>query len=150
MNRITKGAITTLAVAAALVPLPRALALPTVDLTTTTSGTIANQAPGVGGTAIYSIKDTLPAGTGVFDPFLTIQNRGTEMGFNTSQGGNGQGYMDTKRVPQWTHDLHVGDLATITRSGIDYYGFELDANETGSGNIDRLLSVDNIRVYTSS
>jgi len=152
MNRITKGAITTLAVAAALVPLPRALALPTVDLTTTTTGTIANQAPNVGGTAIYSIIDTLPAGTGVFDPFLTIQNKGTEMGFNTSQGGNGQGYMDTKRVPQWTHDLHVGELAIVP--GPDgtgrYYAFELDANETGNGNIDRLLSIDNIRIYTSS
>jgi hypothetical protein len=147
MKRVTQRALTTLAVAAALLPAASAIAGPTVDLTVVTEGTI--NAP-VGGTAVYTLADTLPAGTGVFDPFLTIQNKGTEMGYNTSQGGNGQGYMDTKRVPQWTHDLHVGDLATITRNGIDYYGFELDANETGSGNIDRLLSVDNIRIYTSS
>jgi len=138
------------ALAAAVVLLPASNALGTeVDLTVDTSGTLPNQASS-GGSAIYSLADTIPAGTGVFDPFLTVQHKGTEQGYNTSQGGNGQGYMDTKRVPQWTHDLHVSDLAEIIKDGVRYYAFELDANETGSGNIDRLLSIDNIRIYTSS
>lgn len=100
--------------------------------------------------AIYELADTHSSGTGVFDPFLSYQHRTTEEGINTSLLGNGQGALDDKRVPQWTHDLHVGDLGTVTRAGVSYYVFELDANETGTGNPNRLLSIDDIRIYTSS
>jgi hypothetical protein len=102
--------------------------------------------------AVYRAIDTHPAGTGVFQPFLTYQNRGIESGYNTSEGGNGQGFLDTKRVPQWNHDLHVSDLAPTTVPGhgtTTYYAFELDANETGTGNINRILSIDQIRIFTS-
>src|SRR5205814_3488419 len=70
MKRITKGAITTLAVVATLAPLPKALALPTVDLTSsgTASGTI--------GDVIFTRDNTIPTGTGVFDPFLTVDSPG--------------------------------------------------------------------------
>src|SRR6266496_5387770 len=100
--------------------------------------------------AIYELIDTIPAGTGVFQPFLSYQKKGSEEGINTSQLGNGQGVLDDKRVPQWTHDLHLNELGTITRSGVSYYAFELDANETGVGQPNRLLSIDDIRIYTSS
>ena len=33
---------------------------------------------------------------------------------------------------------------------MSYYAFELDANETGVGNPNRLLSIDDIRIYTSN
>jgi len=99
--------------------------------------------------ALYRTIDSQPTGTGVFNPFLSLQASPVEQGYNTSSGGPGQGFLDTKRVPQWNHDLHVGDLATITIGTTDYYAFELDANETGNGNANRLLSIDNIRVYTS-
>jgi hypothetical protein len=134
-----------LAVAAGLLPASTAFGVP-LDLTTTppASGTING--------AIYSTIDNHPTGTGVFDPFLTYQAKGVEEGFNTSQGGPGQGFLDTKRVPQWNHDLHVGDLAPVTLSGKSgtFYAFELDANETGNGNAARLLSIDDIRIYTSA
>jgi hypothetical protein len=114
------------------------------------SGSFASGTSPGGAGAIYSTINNLPTGTGVFDPFLTYQNKVTEEGFNTSNGGSGQGYMDDKRVAQWTHDLHVGDMAVITKdNGIQYYAFELDANETGAGNKNRLLSIDDIRIYTS-
>jgi hypothetical protein len=112
-------------------------------------GSFASGTTAGGAAAIYSTINTLPAGTGVFDPFLTYQSKGTEQGYNTSQPNNGQGYMDDKRVPQWTHDVHMTDLQITTRNGIDYYGFELDANETGAGNQNRLLSIEDIRIYTS-
>jgi hypothetical protein len=103
-----------------------------------------------GSGAIYTTIDTHPAGTGVFNPFLTYQRKGVEEGYNSSQGGPGQGYLDTKRVDKWNHDLHLGDLAVVTLNGKGtFYAFELDANETGTGNINRLLSVDDIRIYTS-
>src|SRR6185436_5842404 len=134
-----------LAATAVLLPVSRATAQPTVDLATTYpgAGTIVGD---VGGTAIYSTIVTLPAGTGVFDPFLTIQRKGVEQGYNTSQ----RAYLDGKGVPQLTHDLHVGELAVINIGGVDYYAFELDASETGVGNRSRLLSIDNIRIYTSA
>jgi len=138
-----RQALFTMAAAAALLlPASQAFGVE-VDLTSPYpgSGTING--------AIYRTIDSKPTGTGVFDPFLSIQAKVVEQGYNTSQGGNGQGYLDTKRVPQWNHDFHLGDLATQTIDGKDYYAFELDANETGNGNGARLLSIDNIRVYTS-
>lgn len=110
------------------------------------SGSFATGTSAGGAATVYTTADTHPAGTGVFKPFLTYQNKDVESGYNTSQGGNGQGYLDTKRVPQWNHDLHVSDLAEVIPG---FYGFELDANETGSGNINRRLSIDDIRIYTS-
>src|SRR5439155_2270068 len=146
-----------LAVAAGLLP------------ATTTFGAILNftevtpppGTPGYGGFGVingatYTTIDTLPAGTGVFDPFLTYQRRGNEAGVNTSLGGNGQGFLDDKRVPQWNHDLHLNELAVIPGSAVpghptgSFYAFELDANETGVGSANRLLSIDDIRIYTSA
>jgi hypothetical protein len=140
--RTQRRIVAILAAAAGLLPASMAFAVP-LDLTTTppASGTING--------AIYSTIDSQPTGTGVFQPFLTYQANGIEEGYNTSQGGNGQGFLDTKRVPQWSHDLTVGDLAKVTIGGKTYYQFELDANEKGNGNKDRLLSIDNIRIYTS-
>lgn len=132
-----------------------------INLVTGTSGAVtsgsfasgttpASASTGTAGPdAIYELIDTHPAGTGVFQPFLSYQRKVTEEGINTSQLGNGQGVLDDKRVPQWTHDLHLNELGTITRGGVSYYAFELDANEKGSGNPDRLLSIDDIRIYTS-
>jgi len=130
------------AAAALLLPASQAFGI-ALDLTSPypNSGTING--------AIYSTIDNKPTGTGVFDPFLSLQAKVVEQGYNTSQGGNGQGFLDTKRVPQWNHDLHLYELTTITIDKVDYYAFELDANETGNGNAARLLSIDNIRVYTS-
>jgi len=150
----SRRAWSSLAAAAVLLPGSRAEAT-LIDLTTPppASGSFAaGTFPAPPPAAIYSTIDTLPAGTGVFDPFLTYQGSqagDVERGFNTSQGGPGQGFMDDKRVDQWTHDLHVGDLAIINKNGQLYYAFELDANETGNGNNNKLLSVDDIRIYTS-
>ncbi len=149
-----------LAVAAGLLPACTAFGIEgKLDLTTPphppdVSGSFTGGTSAGGAGAIYSTIDTHPTGTGVFDPFLTYQNKGVEEGYNyspTGQGGNGQGYLDTKRVDQWTHDLFVSDLKVVTLDGQKgtFYAFELDANETGNGNINRLLSIDDIRIYTS-
>lgn len=107
----------------------------------------------VGGTAIVSDHWTQPAGTGVFQPFLTLDANGqTSTGLNTiEQGYNTDGhsalYLDQLR-PEWNRRLTVGDLAQIDVNGTAYYGFILDANEPGGSK--SLISVDNIRIYTSS
>jgi hypothetical protein len=98
------------------------------------------------GTAIFTTDYTQPAGTGVFDPFLSIQANGTEQGYNTSAG-----VFDTKREPQWNHELTVGDLAQTrsTINGVDYYSFTLDINEPNAGD-KALISLDALQIYASN
>jgi hypothetical protein len=58
-------------------------------------------------------------------------------------------YMDEQR-PTWNTLLRVGDLQQVSVSGHSgmYYAFILDANEPGGNK--SLISIDNIRIYTSS
>lgn len=118
------------------------------------SGNTTLNVPGaVGGTAIFADNWQQPTGTGVFDPFLTIDSNGQtstggtyiEQGYNTS--GFDRMYLDQLR-PQWNNLLKVGDLAKIDKNGTLYYAFVLDANEPGNQN--RMISIDNVRVYTSA
>lgn len=107
----------------------------------------------VGGTAIVRDYFTQPTGTGVFEPFLTIDANGQtstatktiEQGYNTD-GFSGM-YLDQLR-PQWNERLTFGSLAPLSINGKTYFGFELDANEPGGNK--SVISVDNIRIYTSA
>lgn len=106
-----------------------------------------------GGTAIVADYWSQPTGTGVFDPFLTLDANGQsstgsnkiEQAYNAD--GFNQLYLDGLR-PNWNTTLRVGDLATITLNQINYFGFILDANEPGGAK--STISVDNIRIYTSA
>ena len=141
------------ALLAAIVILPSIAAFATeLDLSgPLTSGPLTGT---VGGTAIFSETSTHPAGTGVFDPFLTVNSQGNnaiERGYNTD--GNPL-YLNQQR-PEWNTLLKVSDLATIKIGNTNYYAFELDANEPSGtehsdGSSKSLLSIDNIRIYTSS
>ena len=152
-NALEKNLVVKRALLAAIVILPSIAAFATpLDLSgLATDGSL----PGaVGGTAMFSEISTHPAGTGVFDPFLTINSKGsskTEQGYNTD--GNTALYLNQQR-PEWNTLLKVSDLAKINIGGIKYYAFELDANEPSGkerdGSAKALLSIDNIRIYTSS
>ena len=101
---------------------------------------------GVGGGGFVGNFVTQPAGTGVFDPFLTVNSPASdsiERGYNT----NGVLYLDQQR-PAWNTLLTLGQLAKVNLNGSLYYAFELDANEPG--NAKSLISIDNVRIYTSS
>ncbi len=143
------------ALLAAIVILPLIAAFAT-ELDLSGSATNGLLAGAVGGTAIFSETSTHPAGTGVFDPFLTVSSQGNskiERGYNTD--GHTALYLNQqKQRPQWNNLLKVSDLATIKIGGTDYYAFELDANEPNGTERDHsaksLLSIDNIRIYTSS
>jgi len=85
---------------------------------------------------------------------LTINSQGndpTESGYNTD--GHTALYLSQQR-PEWNNLLRLGDLAQINIGGINYYAFELDANEPSGtekdGSAKSLISIDNIRIYTSS
>ena len=97
------------------------------------------------GPAIFTTDFTLKSGTGTYDPFLTIQNRGTEEGYNTSAG-----VFDTKREPQWNHELQVRDLeqSRITIDGAEFYSFTLDINEANGGGA-APISLDSLKLFLS-
>lgn len=152
-NALEKNLVLKRALLAAIVILPSIAAFATkLDLSgLATDGQLTGA---VGGTAIFSEISTHPAGTGVFDPFLTINSQGnskTEQGYNTD--GHTALYLNQQR-PEWNTLLKVSDLAKINIGGTNYYAFELDANEPSGtehdGSAKVLLSVDNIRIYTSS
>jgi len=101
------------------------------------------------GPAKFADNFVQPAGTGVFKPFLTVDANGqTSTGNNKSeQGYNTDGftalYLDDLR-PNWNRRFQVENLANVN----GYYGFLLDANEPGGAK--NLISIDNVRIYTSA
>jgi hypothetical protein len=110
-----------------------------------TEGTIV--VPTATGGAIFTTSFLKTAGTGKYEPFLTIAgDGGVERGYNTSSG-----VFDTQRAPQWNHEITVGDLEStrFTYMGADYYSFTLDINEPNGGS-SSLISLDALKIYLSS
>src|SRR6478672_4865597 len=96
----------------------------------------------VGG-ALFQTNNDHPTGTGVYNPFLTIQNSPWEQGYNSSTGN-----FDTKREPQWNHEIKFSDLQVTNINGTAYFGFSVDINEPGGNK--SWISLDALQVYTSS
>ena len=113
-----------------------------LDLTTQSAVSVSTTY----GTAIFTTDFSQPTGTGVFDPFLTLQANGTEQGYNTSAKN---GVWDTKREPQWNHEIQVQDLSKVTINGAEYYSFLIDINEPNGGD-KSLISLDALKIYTST
>lgn len=94
--------------------------------------------------ALFEVSSLHPAGTGVFNPFLTMQNTPWEQGYNSSAGN-----FDTKREPVWNHEIRFSDLTVTTINGSNYYGFMVDINEpNGGGKSD--ISLEGLRIFTSA
>lgn len=94
--------------------------------------------------ALYEWTDFSATGTGVINTFLRVQARGTEQGYNHSLGFNQP--WDTKAGIH-THDIQMQDLVTATITGVNYFQFLLDINES-SGHDFEFLSLDNVQIYT--
>jgi hypothetical protein len=84
-----------------------------------------------------------PAGSGVLNPFLTVQATNTEQGYNSSTGN-----FDTKRSPQFNHEIQIADLKTATIGGASYYSFVIDVNEPNSSTI--AISLEQLKIFTSA
>jgi hypothetical protein len=123
-------------VAAGLFALASVAQATVVNLGSSGSGTVNG--------AIFQTNNDHPTGTGVYNPFLTVQNNPWEQGYNSSTGN-----FDTKREPQWNHEIKFSDLQTTTINGIAYFGFSVDINEPNGAN-QSTISLDALRIYTSS
>jgi len=103
-------------------------------------------AAGMGNGAWYIQTDPQPTGTGVIQPFVRIQNTGTESGYNT----DGRPVdLQTKDSNQWSRALKISEIPVVQYNGQSYRQFLLDVNEQGSGS-GRLLSLDQIEVYLAN
>ena len=105
-----------------------------LDLDSDGSGTING--------AIFQTNDDHPTGTGVYNPFLTVQNNGWEQGYNSSTGN-----FDTKREPQWNHEIRFSDLQATVIGGVQYIGFSVDINEPNGAKSE--ISLDALKIYIS-
>jgi hypothetical protein len=123
----------------------------TINLVTTTGidptmGTLA--APGYSVTdsngVIWQIIDTQPVGTGVFEPFLRLQNKGTESGLNT----DAKNVLDNKDGI-WTHSVLWSTVGTVDIDDTSYYPLTLDINESKSKS-GRYLSLDVLQLFSGS
>lgn len=103
---------------------------------------------------VWNEQITQPTGTGNYNPFLRVQNKDVESGFNTNFGGpfdpvgSDKSPLDDKGGV-WTHSLLVGDLQTRTVGTTDYYVFRCDIGESNN-QPDSYLSLDQFKLYTSS
>jgi len=120
-----------------------------VDLTKNKNATgLSSISADFGGTAFVGNFYSLPSGTVASSPFLNLTNKPgstVESAYNTN-GGAGL-YLSGSQSGSNTY-LRLRDLATISVGGTNYYAFMLQANEPGAGK--NLLSIDNIRIYTSA
>lgn len=102
-----------------------------IDLTTAGAEGWANGA--------HFIQDNFEkaTGTGVFDPFVRIQNNGSEAGYNT----DGEVQFETKQG-SWTHSIQLSDIPLCPDG--DSYDFKLDINEASK---EPKLSLDVLKIY---
>ncbi len=110
----------------------------TIDLGAENSGTVNG--------AIVLFTDKQPTGTGVIRPFVRIQAKETEEGYNTS--GRPLPF-DEKDPLNYTHDLKLSDLGVTNSLGLGYYAFLLDVNDPGAAK-KKMLSLDSVKIFTSA
>jgi PEP-CTERM motif len=127
-----------LACALAVVPVVTASAATICDLTTQTSCTING--------GIFAVEEIHPAGTGVIDSFVRIQDKGSEQGYNTSFRDV---QFDEKTDPNHTRDLLLSEVGTTMIGGIEYAAFYLDINEPASGNKEG-ITLDQLELFTTN
>lgn len=109
-----------------------------IDLTTAGSSGTAN------GGFFQQIPDQ-STGTGVIEPFVRLQNRPTEEGYNTGTGDP----MPHVKEGLWTHELLVSEVPTVTLGLIEYYQFLLDINEQGSTS-GSLITLYELEIWTKT
>ena len=83
-------------------------------------------------------------GTGVIDPFVRIQQTGSERGYNTSLGTP---LDDKSPAGGFTRALTLGEVPIVNIGGVDYRQFLLDINQTGAN---PLLSLNQIQIFQSA
>jgi hypothetical protein len=101
-----------------------------------------------GGTAIYTNDANLTnVGSGLINPFLTVQKNDTESGFSTDADGNDLPLDDKRNNSNtFTNTFSLDNLGTVTIGTTSYYEFFLDVNEPDS-DPSKYISLDYLNIY---
>jgi len=143
-SRISLSALASASALVLLAATSAQAAVMAVDLTANNSGTISDGT----NTVTFVFDKQQPSGTGVLDPFLRIQQNGTEQGYNTTLANAGQLPFEEK-FGNWTHDLPFSALQIVNGA----YNFGLDIGEpvsTAQGAQQSLLSLDGLKLYVTN
>ena len=87
-------------------------------------------------------NNAVNVGTGLINPFLSIQKDPVEEGFNTDGSPLP---LDTKR-PTFTNSLLVNQVGVVNIAGTDYLEFLLDVNEPNTAA--SFIKLQEFRIYT--
>jgi hypothetical protein len=110
--------------------------IPTWDLTGKgSSGIVAD--------AFFQQIDSQSTGSGLINPFLTIQKNKTERGYNTN-GSFEKGFDMTR--DQFTRSLMLSEIPVVEINHIAYRQFLLDINEPNNRE-EESLSLDSLKIY---
>jgi hypothetical protein len=117
------------------------MATSTVDLTVSgNSGAI--------GDGLFMTGQLQPAGTGVFDSFVPLQQNGSEQGYNTNaapQFNEGSSLQHNHSILLADVPIVFGDGSNGTIEGAAYREFLLDLNDAGGTR--GLLSLDKLQIW---
>jgi hypothetical protein len=132
--------------AAALLALGSAQAASTCSLLSK-DGTCTFVTDTTGGQALFTNPTNLEnIGSGEINPFLGLQNNGTEFGVNSDLANVNLLPLNDKRdnLGTFTNTFTRNDLAVIDINGTSFYQFLLDAHEPGGT---PLVSIDTLRIW---
>jgi hypothetical protein len=107
---------------------------------------VASSCPAINGGLFYT-DEVHPAGTGVINSFLRIQQQGSEMGYNTSARPV---QFDEKTDPNFTRNLLLTSVTTKDIGGTLYREFFLDVNEEAARNGKNYITLDQLEIFTSN
>jgi hypothetical protein len=116
-----------------------------IDINLIPVGAYVNDGDGQG--SHFYTTDQQPTGTGVIKPFLTIQRKGTEQGYNTD--AEIEPGFDMKRQANWTRSLLISELDAVSFNGGTYLKFLLDVNEPANG-ANSLISLNVLQLFVTN
>jgi len=142
------GLLTRASIAAAVVLVLAQSAQANIILDVSAPGDSASGTGAIGGTFTAAGVFMQPAGSGVFSPFLRIQQTGQERGYNTSDTTGKPPLDDQPPVGpgKFTRALQLSEVPIVSIGGVLYREFALDVNQVGNG----LISLNQVQIFQSA
>ena len=115
-----------------------------------TTATVDLTVAGTGGTingAVFTNQST-NSGTGIFNTFVQLQDKGIEQGYNSDaapQFDESTSHKHNHSILLADVPIFIGDGTGGTVEGVVYREFRFDANEVGGAG--RLLSLDKLEIW---
>jgi protocatechuate 3,4-dioxygenase beta subunit len=106
----------------------------------------ADASEDLGDGVIFERVDPEGSGTGSYEPFLTIQHKDTEAGFNSTEDNNLDNVDSNGGLDGRTNDLLLSDVPIVIIDGQAYYEFRLDLNED---NNEAVISVEALQIFAA-